>query len=220
MWDMIGDGLFPASEAMVTLASHCNRKRCPMPAYEDALNSAARIVVDLLRTIIWPLVIIFLFSRFGADISALLTRTRQFVVKVAGVEVTFSGAEAGPLLAAVLSEVAQAARSFTAQESRLFDKISGTSGSPTVDEITQAVFGRAFKRGDDSDEHKAFRALHRANLIRPAEGDSWQPEKHPELTTLGRLVLNESLRAGESEPFLKDGRSSSLSSWASTSRKS
>lgn len=149
--------------------------------------ATAKLLIDLIRVVIWPILLIGTIAFFRTDLSQLLTRAKQFVVKVGGVEVTYSAAEAGPLLAAVLNEISDTARSFGERENRLLKLISDASGTITVDEICKKAFSEGFNR--NSDAHNSFRVLHAANLIRPREGDMWLAMKHPELTTLGRLVV-------------------------------
>jgi hypothetical protein len=146
----------------------------------------ANIASELVKSIVWPIVAIYALRIFREDIAGFVAKAKEFSVKVAGVEVKFSGSEAGTLLADVLSEVDKATRDFGDAEWRLFDAIATSPKSVTVALITQKVFGKEFRR--NSDNHEIFRKLRNASLIRPDEGSTWQPEKHAGLTTLGRLV--------------------------------
>lgn len=146
----------------------------------------AHITLELVKAIAWPAVVIYAILVFRADISGFVAKAKEFSVKVAGVEVQFSGSEAGDLLAGVLSEVDKAALDFDEPDWRLFNAIASSPKSVEVAQVTRSVFGCDFQR--NSEIHEIFRKLRNASLIRPDEGSTWTPVKHAGLTTLGRLV--------------------------------
>jgi hypothetical protein len=153
-----------------------------MSLYTDYANIAA----DLVKSVVWPAVVLYGLRVLKPDISAILAKAKEFSVKVAGFEVKFSGSEAGSLLADVLSEVDKATRDFGEDEWHLFEAIAKNPNSIEVGLATRTVFGSEFRR--ESMPHEAFRKLRNASLIRPDRGGKWSSEKHARLTTLGRLV--------------------------------
>lgn len=141
------------------------------------------LAIDLAKGLAWPITLAWLLLAFRAPLTAVLERSRQTTIKVAGAEISMSASEAGEALADFFTEVeVLLSEHLTLEQKDLFVRIGRQPHTPQVRDILPD-----FSR--ETTSHEALRALKKASFVRPIGGGQWSATRHIEVTTLGRLVL-------------------------------
>ena len=144
-----------------------------------------KIFIDLIKVVAWPVFGLVVLSRFKDVIANVLGKSKQIVLKFAGVEINTTTEEASDALSGILGQIDEIVNDLlTPEEVQLFIKIHKHLGSPTVKD-----FFPDFDRTKSVNELKILRALRGVYFIRPTEGGTWQSDKHIEVTTFGNLVI-------------------------------
>jgi hypothetical protein len=148
----------------------------------EEIRQYLEIAVELLKTIVWPFIVIILLLRFQDVIRNAFSRSKETFIKIGGAEFKLTAGEAADALSDVFNEIDSILEShLTREEKKLFLKIISVPKTLAVQDLFSG-----FRR--DTDEHKMLRALRGVYFIRPVEGGTWKTDKHIEVTNLGRLV--------------------------------
>jgi hypothetical protein len=141
-----------------------------------------QLLIDLLKAVAWPATVFLLVWGFRGSLRQAISRSRETVIKMAGAEIRLTASEAVDAVSDIFSEVDAILRDhLTTQEKHLFSKIVRASRALAVEDLFPG-----FQR--DPEQLKMLRALRGVYFIRPVEGGRWQPGKHVEVTSFGRLV--------------------------------
>lgn len=141
-----------------------------------------KIIVELIKVLIWPGLIAILLWRFKYLIDNVVHRSNEVSVKAFGTEFKLTRTEATETLSAIFNEIESAFKKrLTADEKMLFLKILDFPKPPSVEDVLPD-----FKR--EEQQLKMLRALRGVGFINPVEGKEWTSEKHIEVTNLGKII--------------------------------
>jgi hypothetical protein len=153
------------------------------------------IAVEFFKAVAWPLAAVAIVYMLRGTFQNFIDRIRLVTLKGYGGKASFTIGEVQDVLQQLVQETVESAKGLDDVEGldevdrRLFNAVRNAKSGPSVQNITEQVFGadKVFSRR--SDEHKHFQELRDRNLIRPEEGGSWKGDKHPVLTGFARVVL-------------------------------
>ncbi|WP_075015719.1 hypothetical protein [Geodermatophilus obscurus] len=138
---------------------------------------------DFYRDALWPGVVLILLLVFGKAMIRVLrdATVESITVGTSGVSMKFGRDDLRLTLDELTKELTDPANGLDEPAKKLFKDIYASNGRDTV-----GVLIPGFKR--ESEAHERLRHLRRLNLIIPAEGRSWDKDKHPVVTGFGRAV--------------------------------
>jgi hypothetical protein len=147
----------------------------------------AKVGLDFLKVLTWPLVVFYLVHSFKPQIAGVLEnfyRAEKLKINVLGQEIELTTTEASKTFEELISEIKMIVNKITPDEREKLKQImQEKSGRYTVKEVFQN-----FNREKDNAALETLRKFRDAQFVRPQGGGQWQIEKRIEIKPFGKLM--------------------------------
>jgi hypothetical protein len=149
----------------------------------EEVREYVKLGADLTKALAWPVVTVWLVTRFRDTIHSLAQRSKKVVLKVAGSEIQIDADTANAIISQLIEDVDTIFNGLTPQQKAYLYEIASSSSGGQMYQLP-ATFIR------ESEEHQILRALRTSLLIRTITGPRFEAGKKVEVTRFGRLILD------------------------------
>lgn len=156
----------------------------------NTFMEVAKLILEYLKVLAWPLIVISLIYSYRSQIGKLLTNFSEadsLTVEVLGQPLKMNKTKTSETLNEIISEMKTIVKEITPEDRKKLEEIMNASSCiySVKDKFPD------FDRKEGNKSHETLRKFREAQFIRPQGGGQWEEKKKIEIKPFGRLMWDQ-----------------------------